>query len=105
MENLTERERQKYERAEKRVKEVSGFYKHLISYIIVNLFLIFKQYFDLKPGEEFFKFSTFSLAFFWGFGLAIHAASVFGKNVFLGGNWEERKINEIIEKEKTSKWE
>lgn len=105
MENLTELERQRFERAQKRVKQISGFYKHLISYILVNLFLISRHYFDLKPGEEFFKFSTFSMAFFWGFGLVVHAASVFGKNMLLGGDWEERKINEIMRREKTSKWE
>ncbi|MBL7868823.1 MAG: 2TM domain-containing protein [Flavobacterium lindanitolerans] len=105
MENLTEQEQRRLERAQKRVKSILGFYKHLIAYVLVNLFLISRHYFDLKPGEEFFKFSTFSVAFFWGFGLAVHAASVFGKNIFLGGDWEERKINEIIKREKASKWE
>ncbi|TPD66891.1 2TM domain-containing protein [Flavobacterium microcysteis] len=104
MENLTELERQRFERAQKRVKSISGFYKHLFAYILVNLFLLSRHYFDVGP-EHFFKFSTFSMTFFWGFGLMVHAASVFGKNIFLGENWEERKINEIMKREKTSKWE
>lgn len=105
MENLTAIEQRKLERAQKRVKAISGFYKHLIAYILVNLFLISRAYFNLKPGEEFFKFSDFSVAFFWGIGLAFNAAGVFGRNAFWGQNWEEKKINEIMEKEKTTKWE
>lgn len=105
MENLTEIERQKFERASKRVKAIAGFYKHLMSYILVNLFLISLQYFKLEPGEAFFKFSTFSVAFFWGIGLAFHAVSTFGTNVFLGNDWEEKKINELMNKKQGNKWE
>lgn len=105
MENFRNQDEQRYARAQKRVKAISGFYKHLAAYILVNLFLISMQYFNLDPGEKFLKFSTFSTAFFWGIGLAFHAAGVFGKNIFLGQDWEEKKINELMEKDKTSKWE
>ena len=105
MENLSFIEQQRFERAQKRLKKISGFYKHLMVYVLVNLFLITLQFFNLDKGEKFFEFSTFSTAFFWGIGLAFHAMSVFGKNIFLGSNWEEKKIQEFMEKEKTSKWE
>lgn len=105
MENLTELERQKFERAKKRVQAIAGFYKHLMSYVLVNLFLITLQYFKLEPGETFFEFSTFSVAFFWGIGLAFHALGVFGSNVFLGQDWEEKKINELMNRNQGNKWE
>ena len=105
MENLTEIEREKFEKAKKRVKDISGFYKHLMSYVLVNLFLISMKYFKLEQGEVFLEFSTFSVAFFWGMGLAFHAVSVFGTNVFLGNEWEEKKINELMKKNQNSKWE
>lgn len=105
MENLTEFERQKFERAKKRVQAITGYYKHLASYILVNALLLAVKVVALDPGEKFFVFSTFSTAFFWGIGLAFHTASVFGKNIFLGNDWEEKKIKEIMEKEKSSKWE
>ncbi|RZJ65792.1 MAG: 2TM domain-containing protein [Flavobacterium sp.] len=95
----------RYERARKRVKQVSGFYKHLATYILVNLFILSETYFDLKPNEAFLTFDNFSVAFFWGFGLLVHALSTFGPNAFMGQNWEERKINEIMEREKGKKWE
>lgn len=103
--NLTELEKQKFERAKKRVKAISGFYKHFMVYVLVNLFLISLKYFNLEPNEHFFRFSTFSTAFFWGIGVAFHALSVFGPGFFLGNDWEERKIKEIMDREKGSKWE
>lgn len=105
MENLTELQRQKFEKAKKRVKAISGFYKHFMVYVLVNLFLISLKYFGLESGEKFFTFGTFSTAFFWGIGVAFHALSVFGPGFFLGNDWEEKKIREIMDKEKASKWE
>jgi hypothetical protein len=105
MEDLNSIEQHRYERAQKRVKAVTGFYKHLIVYIIVNCFLIGIKYFSLDPGEEFLEFGTFSTAFFWGFGLVFHAVGVFWTNIFFGHDWEERKIREIMEKQQRQKWE
>lgn len=105
MENYNNIEQLKLQRARKRVKSISGFYKHLAVYILVNLFLIATKYFNLDAGEEFLTFRTFSIAFFWGIGLAFHALSVFGTNVFLGNDWEEKKIREFMERDKQNKWE
>ena len=52
-----------------------------------------------------FEFSNFSVAFFWGIGLAFNAAGVFGRNAFWGQNWEEKKIQELMDKDKSEKWE
>jgi hypothetical protein len=98
-------DQQKFERAQRRVRAISGFYRHLMAYILVNIFLIAIKYFTLDPGEQFFEFGTFSTAFFWGIGLAFHALGVFGNNVFFGKEWEERKIRELMERERKQKWE
>lgn len=105
MENSNNIEQFRYEKAKKRVKAISGFYRHLCVYVLINLFLIALKYFNLDPGEKFFQFNTFTTTFFWGIGLGLHALSAFGPNVFFGHGWEEKKINEIMEKEKTKKWE
>jgi hypothetical protein len=108
---MTESEKQlealRYERARKRVKSLSGFYKHLAAYVAVNLFLIGVKYFTGDNPSEFWSFQTFSTAFFWGIGLAFHAFGVFYNQVFFGAGWEEKKIKEIIEREKRTKktWE
>lgn len=105
MENHENIDHLRMERAKKRVRSIAGFYKHLSVYLIINAFLITLKYFNLDADEKFFQFSTFSTAIFWGIGLAFHAMGVFGTNAFLGPDWEERKIREIMAKEKNNKWE
>ncbi len=83
-----------YERAKRRVEELKGFYGHLISYIIVNVFLAIIN-FITTPGFWWFLF----IAFFWGIGLVAHGSSVFMKRGFFSKEWEERKIREYMEKE------
>lgn len=97
----------RFDRAQKRVKKISGFYKHLIVYLIINAVHITMKAVNPDKGEEFFTFSTFSLAFFWGIGLLMHALSTFGPGAVLGSDWEERKIREIMDREKREgkKWE
>ena len=79
----------KYLRAKKRVENLKGFYGSLMAYCVVIPFLIFINY---RTGWNF-QWFWFPL-FGWGLGLLIGAFSIFG----IGGNWEERKINEIMEK-------
>jgi hypothetical protein len=103
-ENFNPEER--YNLAYKRVKKIKGFYVHALVYVLVNLFIIATSYnrnsFD---SFDFFRWETFSTAFLWGIGLLVHGLSVFGRNIFFGQNWEERKIQEFMEKEKNEKWE
>ena len=92
-----------YLRAQKRLKEIKGFYWHTFWYAAVNIFLIIVI--AIKQGDgNIWHFETFSTAFFWGIGLGFHALSVFGKNLFFSKSWEERKINEYMDKDK-KRWE
>jgi 2TM domain len=95
----------KYQEALKRVKKIKGFYTHAIVYIIINLMIVIVNYQDLEPGESYFQYKNFTTLFFWGIGLAAHGFSVFVPQWFLGNNWEERKIKELMDKDKNSKWE
>jgi len=91
-----------YIRAKKKVEKIVGFYWHLASYVIVNIFIIVMI--ARHSGEGFWSFGTFSTAFFWGIGLAFHAIGVFGKNFLFKKEWEERKIAEYMEKDR-KRWE
>ena len=86
-------EQAKYQEAKKRVEEIKGFYFHLISYIVVNAALVV---INLLTSPEYLWFIWPIIG--WGVGLLIHAFTVFG-NV-MGKAWEERKIKEILEKDK-----
>mgnify|MGYP005609317061 CR=1 FL=1 len=95
----------KYQEALKRVKKIKGFYTHAIVYVIVNLMIVVVNVQDLNAGESYFQFKNFMTALFWGIGLLSHGFSVFLPQWFLGENWEEKKIKELMDKEKNSKWE
>ncbi len=85
-------EEESYKRAKKRVGELRGFYEHLIAYVVVNIMLVIINLVT-SPDTLWFYWVTI----FWGIGVIWHAISVFGKR---GKNWEEKKIKEIMEKEK-----
>ncbi len=103
--NNQDKNREAYEMAQKKVKKLKNFYVHLIVYILVNIFILFKHYSNLEEGESFFSLPTFSTAFFWGIGLVAHGFSVFVPYFVLGKEWEEKKINEYMNNEKNKKWE
>ncbi|HSD08345.1 2TM domain-containing protein [Flavobacterium sp.] len=109
-----------YNIAYRKVKRIKGFYKHLKVYIIVNIIIILSSL--NRGGISNFKndvvtnwfhtsglleWHTYSTALWWGLALAIHAMNVFGPDLFFGDNWEKKKIQEYMEKEKKSanKWE
>ncbi|MCD4690500.1 2TM domain-containing protein [bacterium] len=84
----------KYERARKRVEELKEFYTHLLTYVIVNAFLIVLNLMT-SPGYYWVKWPLLG----WGLGLAIHAGTVFIPGACWGRAWEERKIKELVEKD------
>jgi hypothetical protein len=51
-------------------------------------------------GEPQIKISQFLTIIIWGVGLVAHGLSVFLPNFILGKNWEEKKIRELMEKDK-----
>lgn len=100
-------EEENYKAAQKRVKDIKGFYIHLTVYFFVNIGIIVANTNLTRFGNYNIEISNFYTAFFWGIGLAAHWASVFGPGLFLGKKWEEKKIQELMEKdkEKMQKWE
>jgi uncharacterized integral membrane protein len=100
-----EKEQLQYEAAQKRVKKLKGYYVHLLVYVLVNIFIFIINIKNIKPGESYFAWHYFTTLFFWGIGLAAHTFSVFVPQFVFGKEWEERKINEFLEKQKKEKWE
>ncbi len=100
-------EEQKFIRAKKRVKAIKGFYSHFAVYLAVNIFIIAARMISDGGMEELWDWTTYNTAIFWGIGVVFHALSVFGINFIMGSNWEEKKIEEIVNKDKskTQFWE
>ena len=85
-----------YLKAKERVEKLKGFYSNLISYCCVIPLLVF---INLRTSSyQWFWFPMFG----WGIGITFHAFETFG----YGKSWEEKKIQEIMNKENKSnqKW-
>jgi hypothetical protein len=91
-------DQESYMKARRRVHELKGYYVHLITFLLVNLFLFAVNMYT-SPDVLWFYWPLFG----WGIGIASHTMSVFGREMFFGRNWEDRKIKEIMDKEKSSK--
>lgn len=93
-----------YKAAQKRIKDIKGFYVHLAVYIFVNIAIFILA----TRGEGFIygltNISNYSTIFFWGIGLVAHWASVFGPDFIFGKKWEERKIKELMDRDKKQLW-
>ena len=79
-----------YKRAEKRVDEKMGFYRHLYSYVAVNVILIVINVL-FSRGEWWFYW----VSLFWGIGLVSHYLKTF---VFFE-RFDEKYRDKMIEKE------
>jgi len=86
-----------YVRALNHVDELKGFYYSLISYCLVIPLLIFINY-KTSWGFQWFWFPMFG----WGIGIAIQAFRVFVNNGAFGRDWEKRKMEEFMRKEKNN---
>jgi hypothetical protein len=97
---------ERYTLAYKRVKEMKGFYIHAFVYFVVNAFILIIRFDKSAIGDaNFLEWQTLNTVVFWGIGLVVHGVSVFGKDIIFGRNWEDKKIQEFMEKEKSEKWE
>ncbi len=92
-----------YLKAKKKVETLKAFYSHLIVYVLVNsaIILVSANVFNDKE-INFYKWSNYITALFWGIGIISHALYVFyvmkiENNMFK--RWEEKKINEFLEKD------
>tara|TARA_R110002012_G_scaffold195875_4_gene364075 strand:- start:2369 stop:2695 length:327 start_codon:yes stop_codon:yes gene_type:complete len=92
-----------YDRAVKRVKELKSFYIHLAVFIAINLLIVYINISNLKPNESYFKIHNFYTFIFWGIGITAHALSVFLPRFILSKDWEKRKIESFLEKDRLNK--
>ena len=99
------RQEQNYIKAKKRVKEIKGFYIHLSTYVIINIFISGVIIYGLLSSgdslnETITNFGVYSTWIFWGIGIFFHWLGVFEfKSLGFGKDWEEKKIKEFMDKE------
>ncbi|CAM1357950.1 Histidine kinase [Tenacibaculum sediminilitoris] len=91
-------ENSNYVKAVEKVEKLKEFYQNLVSYCIVIPFLIYIN-FQFSPQFKWFWFPMIG----WGMGLLFHFFEVNNYNLFLGRNWEEKKIKELMDDDKNYK--
>ncbi|PJJ07181.1 2TM domain-containing protein [Flavobacterium sp. 1] len=95
-------EEERYYQAQKRVQEIKKFYEHLTVYVLCNPIVIVV---NLMTSPEYLYFWWSLLG--WGIAIVLHGLKVFNFAPFFNKEWEERKVKELMEKEKptTKTWE
>ncbi|MCI2227956.1 2TM domain-containing protein [Polaribacter sp. MSW13] len=101
MENLNNK---KLMKAKLKVEELKEFYKHIVTYVLVNLFLTFIWKFSFKLFGNFIisnqfdngNFTHIPIWLIWGVFLMLHAFKTFDFLNLFGRDWEERKIDKFM---------
>ena len=88
-----QRHQEALRRARKRVKEIRSFYVSLSIYAVVVPFLWLLNF--SMGGKIWAYWPTLG----WGLGLTIHGFTVFAGGSFFGGEWENRKVEELMARE------
>lgn len=85
----------RYQRARARVAALRKFYGKLGSFLLFGILFLGFNYYSNGLRYPWFLW----IVGFWGLGIVIEAFKLFGTDLFLGKNWEQRKIQEQMEKE------
>lgn len=96
METYNFNQEERLVQAQKRVKSIKGFYTHATVFLFVNTFIIISC--SINDPANLFTADPYMTSLFWVIGLAAHGFSVFGQDIFFGRNWEEKKIQKILNK-------
>jgi 2TM domain len=88
-------DRDRYERARRRVREIRAFYLHVAVFVAVNLLL---HVINFVAGPT--AYWAFWPLFGWGIGLLAHGLATYRWMPFLGKDWEHRKIRELMDKDR-----
>lgn len=97
-----------FNRAKTKVEKLKKFYTHLAIFLVINSLITgINVSNSLGSWDAFTKdllsFSTLSTWLVWGLILGVHAFSVFIFPSILGYDWEERKIEQLMDDELNSK--
>ncbi len=84
-----------YDDAKRRVRALRGFYRHAILYVAINAILLVINL-ATAPHRHWFAGPLIA----WGFGLTVHGLMVWTRIGLLGRQWEERKIAELLARDR-----
>ena len=86
-------EHEKLARAQRQVEAITGFYIHLVVFVLVMTLLLV---INLKVLDEVWWVQW--PLFGWGIGIVAHALAVYGQQPRFVTNWQLRKIKQLKDK-------
>lgn len=97
MRTSEEFENNKYVRAVERVEKMKEFYQNLVTYLVMIPVFI---YINLRfvPDFHWFWFPIFG----WGIGVVFHGLEAYNYSIFMGKDWESKKIKELMDNDKNN---
>lgn len=99
-------EEERFLQAQKRIKNIKGFYTHLLIYLIAIIIWILilvnlnEVSNSLQYGFWGMGYGLVAMALFWGVGIVFHWFQVFGKEFIFSKDWEKRKVKELMDNDK-----
>lgn len=100
MEIVKTKEELRLELAKERVQKLKKFYTHLFIYMIGLSVYLLKTYCGLPFNFFPIHFLNGFVMGIWTFFMVIEIFQMFISELFFGEDWENRKIKEIMDKEK-----
>ena len=101
-------EKQLYLNAQQKVRRLRIFYLHLMLFIIGVSLILYNFFIMEGPYTQVITGLNISVLVFWTVVIIIHAWSVFKGRLMFKKSWEDKKVEEILRKEKeeeTRRWE
>lgn len=100
-------EERRIEQARERVQKIKKYYGHLFIYVVGIVVYVSKTYFGAPLNFFPIRYLNEFVMWCWTFFIVIQTLKILFAEKLFGTNWEERKINEILEKDNQSKnrWE
>ncbi len=94
----------KYLKAKHKVEKLRRFYWHIAIYVIIStaistILLINKMSNGRTLEEALLNFNTLSVWLIWGIIIIMHGIRVYVFPKLFGGTWEDKKIEELMDKE------
>jgi hypothetical protein len=86
-----------------RVHKLKQFYIHLFIYVIGISFYVAKTYFGVPFNFWPLRFINEFVMWIWTFFLVVQALQLFLVQRVFGTNWEQKRIQKIIEKDRIEK--
>ncbi|MFC0605438.1 2TM domain-containing protein [Winogradskyella pulchriflava] len=105
---ISNEEKDIYIEAKRKVRRIKVFYLHLVLYLIVVALICYNFYIMEGPYTKIITGLNITVLVFWTIAIILNAVRVFKGRLFFKKSWEDRKIEEIVNKDKeveTTFWE